>query len=152
MRLEQKPENPSPLSVRQLLRELKEGIRVATKYRQRVLGYVEAALNNSEIQGTVKERITEFDKSLLQVFELYLEYMEEWALLQHETFQKSLLEEEWNYSCDIVRHIPGGWEVAGKKFCRVLRLMLGSIGERMLGRIEECAQSFKNNQDDTNRK
>lgn len=26
MRLEQKPENPSPLSVRQLMRELKEGI------------------------------------------------------------------------------------------------------------------------------
>lgn len=34
MRLEQKPEKPSPLSVRQLMRELKEGLQVALHERQ----------------------------------------------------------------------------------------------------------------------
>lgn len=152
MRLEQKPENPSPLSVRQLMRELKEGIRVATKYRQRVLGYIEAVFNDLEIGVAMKLRMKNFEDSLLQVFELYLEYVEQWSLLEHDTFQKCLLEDEWNFSCEIVQFVVGGSEVVGKKFCRILKLMLESIGERLLGRIEECASALQVKQDDTNRK
>ncbi|KAF5306496.1 hypothetical protein FQR65_LT07324 [Abscondita terminalis] len=152
MRLEQKPENPSPLSVRQLLRELKEGLRVATKYRERVLNYFEAAAIDVKTNDTVKSRLEEFDNNLLLVFELYLEYVQQWALLQHDTFQKSLLEDEWGFCCDIVRHIPGGSESAGKHFCRILNLMLDYIGERLLGRIEECVVMFRAMQGDTNKK
>ncbi|KAK5649503.1 hypothetical protein RI129_000532 [Pyrocoelia pectoralis] len=143
MRLEQKPDNPSPLSVRQLLRELKEGIRVATKYRERVLGYIEAALSDKETNDHVKMRLEKFDSSLLLVFELYLEYVKQWALLQHDTFQKSLLEDEWSFCCDIVQCVPNSSQAAGKKFCNILNLMLESIGERLLGRIEECDGIFK---------
>lgn len=152
MRLEQKPENPSPLSVRQLLRELKEGIRVAAKYRQRVLQYLDAVLCDHGVEDLTQQRLNDFDKNLLKVFELYLEYVETWAVLQHDTFQKSLLEEEWNFSCEIVQHIPGGSEASGKKFCRILNLILDSICERLLGRIEECGSTFRKTQDDANRK
>ncbi|KAF5299190.1 hypothetical protein FQA39_LY02363 [Lamprigera yunnana] len=152
MRLEQKPDKPSPLSVRQLLRELKEGIRVATKYRERVIGYIEAAIDTVEANDNIKKRLNELDKNLLLVFELYLEYVEQWGLLQHDTFQKSLLEDEWSFSCEIVKFIPGGLQSAGKKFCRILNLMLDHIGEHLLGRIEECVVTFRAMQGDTNKK
>ncbi|KAK4881354.1 hypothetical protein RN001_004673 [Aquatica leii] len=152
IRLEQKPENPSPLSVRQLLRELKEGIRVATKYRERVLNYIEAAAVDIKTNDTIKQRLEVFDKNLLLVFELYLEYVEQWALLQHDTFQKSLLEDEWNFCCETVQYVPGGSESAGKKFCRIVNLMLDYIGERLLGRIEECVVTFRTMQGDANKK
>ncbi|XP_031337464.1 mitogen-activated protein kinase kinase kinase 4 isoform X2 [Photinus pyralis] len=143
MRLEQKPDNPSPLSVRQLLRELKEGIRIATQYKERVVGYTEAALSDIQTNDLVNTHLEKYNSSLLLVFELYLDYVKQWALLQHDTFQKSLLEDEWNFCCDIVQFIPDASQAAGKQFCNILNLMLESIGERLLRRIEECDGVFK---------
>ena len=140
MRLEQKPTNPSPLSVRQLMRELKEGIKIATKQRQRIIMYLHTALQD---KGCVKDwyvdKLDALDRSLLQVFNDYLEYMEQWALLEHDTFQKNMLEEEWNFICEQVPYIMGGWTSAIQKICKILCTMLQSIGERLMERIENAS-------------
>lgn len=144
MRIEQKPIKPSPLSVRQLMRELKEGIKIATLQRKRFLEYAEAILKGTnESQELFKKNMDAFDESLYKVFGDYLEYLEQWALLQHDSFQKSLLEEEWNFCKEIVENIPGGCKLLAEKFCLILSTMLTSIGERLLERIEEQYASFK---------
>lgn len=152
MRLEQKPVNPSPLSVRQLMRELKEGLKIATVQRQRFAEYIDSVLTGtSETKDVYQKNIDAFEDSLCKVFADYLEYLESWALLQHESFQKSLLEEEWKFSCEIVKHIPGGDAVLGNKFSSILSSMLNGVGERLIEKIDELYGNFKKdseNEDD----
>lgn len=144
MRVEQKPVNPSPLSVRQLMRELKEGLKMATVQRQRFIEHIDTVLiGTNESKDTFKKNMDAFDDSLRQVFSDYLEYLEQWALLQHDSFQKSLLEEEWKFSCEIVTHIPGGSKMLGYKFCTILATMINSFGERLIERIDELYDNFK---------
>lgn len=89
MRLEQKPQNPSPLSVRQLMRELKEGLKIAATERERLLSYLEAAKSGTnENTDSVIKKLNAFDDCMLRIFRDYLDYLEEWALLHHDTFQK----------------------------------------------------------------
>lgn len=145
MRLEQKPVNPSPLSIRQLMRELKEGLKIATLERQRFVGYIETMMmGQTESKEVFKRSLDAFDDSLFKVFADYLEYFEQWALLQHDTFQKSLLEEEWNFSCEIVPNISGASKLLASKFSSILSSMLHSVGERLIERIAELYTSFKN--------
>lgn len=152
MRLEQKPVNPSPLSVRQLMRELKEGLKIATVQRQRFIEYIETVLiGTSETKDIYQRNVDAFDDSLCKVFADYLDYVKQWALLQHESFQKSLLEEEWKFSCEIVKHIPGGMMVLGKEFSCILSCMLNGVGERLIEKIDELCGNFKKdyeNEDD----
>lgn len=152
MRLEQKPVNPSPLSVRQLMRELKEGLKIATVQRQRFIEYIETVLTGTcETRDVYQRNVDAFDDSLCKVFADYLDYLKQWALLQHESFQKSLLEEEWKFSCEIVKHIRGGEAVLGKAFSCILASMLNGVGERLIEKIDELCSGFKKdseNEDD----
>lgn len=137
MRLEQKPEKPSPLSVRQLMRELKEGLKVATQQKEKILKYIGVISENKKPSDVFEEKLKNYNDCMLRVFSDYLDYLEQWALLHHETFQKNLLEEEWHFSCNVIKHIPGGSELLGKKFVFILCSILKSVAERMHDRIEE---------------
>lgn len=153
MRLEQKPVNPSPLSIRQLMRELKEGLKIATIERARFVGYIDTIMmTENECREVFQRSLDAFDDSLLKVFSDYLDYFEQWALLQHDSFQKSLLEEEWNFSCEIVPNVAGAAKLLAAKFSSILAQMLHSVGERLIERIAELYNGFKNEvegQDDT---
>lgn len=152
MRLEQKPVNPSPLSIRQLMRELKEGLKIATVQRERFVEYIETVLiGTSETKDVYQKNMDAFDDSLCKVFADYLDYVEKWALLQHESFQKSLLEEEWKFSCEIVKLIPGGETILGNKYSSIISSMLNGVGERLIEKIDELYANFKKdpqNEDD----
>ncbi|EEZ98383.1 mitogen-activated protein kinase kinase kinase 4 [Tribolium castaneum] len=138
MRLEQKPEKPSPLSVRQLMRELKEGLKVATQQKEKILKYIDGAISDSKKPNDVfEEKMRDYNECMLRVFSDYLDYLEQWALLHHETFQKNLLEEEWHFSCNVIKYIPGGSELLGKKFVFILCSILKSVAERLHDRIED---------------
>ncbi|XP_030753033.1 mitogen-activated protein kinase kinase kinase 4 [Sitophilus oryzae] len=138
MRLEQKPENPSPLSVRQLMRELKEGLRIASKERDRVEKYIAAVKSGCDkIPDCHLQRIQVFDDCVLKVFKDYLEYLEQWVLFHHNTFQKNLLEEEYNFSFSVVKHIDRGNELLGTKYGNILGTILERIATRLLKKIDE---------------
>lgn len=144
MRLEQKPINPSPLSVRQLMRELKEGVKIATVQRERFIEYIETVLvGTSETRDVYQRNVDAFDDSLCKVFADYLDYVKRWALLQHESFQKSLLEEEWKFACDIVKSIPGGDVILGREFSCIVSCMLNGVGERLIEKIDELYRNFR---------
>lgn len=48
MRLEQKPEQPGPLSVRQLMREMREGLRIACIHRDRFVEHAKTVHSSDE--------------------------------------------------------------------------------------------------------
>lgn len=148
MRIEQKPDNPSPLSVRQLMRELKEGLRIATKERERSVEYVKAALSgtNENVQQFLEKR-DKFEQCILRIFTDYLEYVEQWVLLHHNSFQKSFLEEENQFSWSIVKYIPGGEELLGGKFLNILGSILKRIADRLLKRIEHVLEGIPKDND-----
>lgn len=152
MRLEQKPVNPSPLSVRQLMRELKEGLKISTLQRRRFIEYIETVLVGTvETKAMYQKNLDAFDDSLCKVFADYLDYLEQWALLHHESFQKSLLEEEWKFCRDLIEHIPRGDEMLGDKFSSIISSMLSGVGERLIERIDELYSNFRKdseNEDD----
>lgn len=134
------------------MRELKEGLKIATVQKQRFVEYIETVLiGTSETKETYQKNMDAFDDSLCKVFADYLDYLEKWALLHHESFQKSLLEEEWKFCCEIVWHIPSGTEILGNKFSSILLAMLNGVGERLIEKIDDLYAHFKKdteNEDD----
>lgn len=150
MRIEQKPDNPSPLSVRQLMRELKEGLRIATKERQHSIEYVKAALSgtNDDIEIFMEKR-NQFEQCILKVFTDYLKYVEQWVLLHHNSFQKNFLEEENEFSWDVVKYIPGGEELLITTFSNILGAILKRIADNLLKRIEQVLEGIPKDNDST---
>lgn len=142
MRLEQKPAKPSPLSVRQLMRELKEGLKVATVQKEKIETFIKSAVSGTKETEYARIKLEDFDKCMLEVFNDYLDYLEQWALLDHETFQKNLLEEEWYFACDLIEYIPGGAIVLGEKFSFILASILKNVSHRLSERIEEVLGSM----------
>lgn len=119
MRLEQKPEQPSPLSVRQLMRELREGLRIACIHRDRFAAHSCAAVvnNNDSCENLFQENVKDFDESLKAVFEVYLDYLQQWVdMVQHDSFHKNLIMDEWMFVKSIAGNILNGYEIAGVKF------------------------------------
>ncbi|XP_018571882.1 mitogen-activated protein kinase kinase kinase 4, partial [Anoplophora glabripennis] len=148
MRIDQKPENPSPLSVRQLMRELKEGLRIATEERKRSIEYGKAALSgtNENLQHFLEKR-DKFEQCTLKVFTDYLEYVEQWVLLHQNSFQKNFLEEENQFSRSIIEFIPGGEELLVGKFSNILGAILKRIADRLLQRIEHVLEGIPKDND-----
>lgn len=151
MRIEQKPSSPSPLSIRQLMRELKEGIKIAIIQRERTISYIRTACDDK--YNLYDKNIEAFDNSLRSVFNIYLEYLQKWILLNQNTFQKNFLEEEWKF-CNLVDNkIIDGKLSAERTFCTMLCTLLNLIGDRMFERIEDIAQDAQmKEKDDVNRK
>lgn len=144
LRLEQRPSNPSPLSVRQLMREWKEGLNIAMIQRNRAEKYISGVGQSTDlsIDGYVS-KLKNFDECMEQFFMAYLEYLENWALLEHETFQKNLLEDEWDYCCEIIQCIPNKKKALEQKFCEILSSILRNISQRLVEKVEEIVNSVQ---------
>ncbi|XP_014262278.1 mitogen-activated protein kinase kinase kinase 4 isoform X2 [Cimex lectularius] len=149
LRLETNLEKPSSLSIRQLIKELKEGLKLAVLNKQRYLQHCNVALQEEdiEVQNKFKDYISSFDESVLSVLKLYLKYMEQWVeLTQHERSQKNILEEEWKFIVCTVPHVPGGQSIAGNVFCNIASTLLKSIASCMQESITKLNMHF--NEDD----
>ncbi|XP_076291139.1 mitogen-activated protein kinase kinase kinase 4 isoform X2 [Lasioglossum baleicum] len=144
MRLEQKPEQPSPLSVRQLMRELREGLRIACIHRDRFAAHSSAAIagDNNSYEYLFQEDVKDFDESLKAVFEVYLDYLQQWVdMVQHDSFHKNLIMDEWIFVKSIAGNILDGYEIAGAKFCEIARTMIKQVKEFLNERPREIKES-----------
>lgn len=151
MRLEQKPEQPSPLSVRQLMRELREGLRIACIHRDRFSTHSRAAIasdpcaSNTLFEADVKE----FDESLKAVFEVYLDYLQQWVdMVQHDSFHKNLIMDEWTFVKSIAGDIIDGYKIAGVKFCEIAGTMIKQVKEFLVERPKEIKECMNDRNDD----
>ncbi|XP_078047045.1 mitogen-activated protein kinase kinase kinase 4 isoform X1 [Augochlora pura] len=144
MRLEQKPEQPSPLSVRQLMRELREGLRIACIHRDRFAAHSRAAIagDDNSYEYLFQEDVRDFDESLKAVFEVYLDYLQQWVdMVQHDSFHKNLIMDEWIFVKAIAGKILDGYEIAGAKFCEIARTMIKQVKEFLNERPREIKES-----------
>ncbi|XP_076636939.1 mitogen-activated protein kinase kinase kinase 4 [Colletes latitarsis] len=151
MRLEQKPEQPSPLSVRQLMRELREGLRIACIHRDRFAAHSCAAIagDNNSCEYLFQEDVKDFDESLKAVFEVYLDYLQQWVdMVQHDSFHKNLIMDEWIFVKSIAGNISDGYKIAGVKFCEIARTMIKQVKEFFNERPREIKESTEEWSDD----
>lgn len=119
MRLEQKPEQPGPLSVRQLMREMREGLRIACIHRDRFEAHSRTAIACDPITETrlSLEDVEEFDNSLKSVCEVYLDYLRQWVeMVQYNSLHKNLIDDEWTFVKSIAGNITDGYRIGGVKF------------------------------------
>lgn len=100
MKLETKPADPNPLSLEQLIKELKEGLTLALIHRDRFNKHITTALVDRDHEAeSYMLVIDEFDATLKQIFELYLEYVEQWILTGvPDSHRKTALEDEWKFT------------------------------------------------------
>ncbi|XP_053945911.1 mitogen-activated protein kinase kinase kinase 4 isoform X2 [Anastrepha ludens] len=139
MRLETRPSKPNPLSLEQLMKELREGLTLALTHRERYQRHITTALVENEVE---LERymgiLNHFDKTVRKVFELYLDYIDQLVLQSGpEGYKKSALEKEWMFTKLISPMINGMHTIAAKKFCTIIRNLLRSISDRLVSRASE---------------
>lgn len=139
MRLETRPAKPNPLSLEQLMKELREGLTLALTHRERFNRHITTALNDNETELEKYSAILDqFDATVKKVLELYLDYVDQWVLVAApEGHKKSALEKEWMFTKLVSPMIPGMHQLAAKKFCLIIRNLLRGIGDRLVKRASE---------------
>lgn len=139
MKLETKRTKPNPLSLEQLMKELKEGLTLAVIHRDRFNKHIATALidREDEIEIYIKN-IDEFDGTLKEIFRLYLDYVEQWILsATPETHRKAAMDEEWRFTRLVSPMIADEHSEAAQKFSFILQDLLRSIGNRLEYRVNE---------------
>ena len=139
MKIETKPTQPNPLSLEQLIKELKEGLTLALIHRDRFNKHITTALVDREQEAeSYLLVIDDFDATLKQIFELYLEYVEQWITTGvPDSHRKTALEDEWKFTKLTCPMIHGEHSVAAKKFCEIIQKLLETIGKTLTVKVSE---------------
>lgn len=90
-----------------------------------------------EIPDAHLNTLETFEECMVKVFQDYLEYLGQWVLFHHNTFQKNLLEEEFKFSLSIVKHMEKGNELLANKYANMLGNIMERIAVRLLKKIDE---------------
>ena len=96
-----------------------ETLRLAVAERQKYIGRVRAAVYDLEKDKAFLEEfeqeMEDFDNYLTKTLDVYLDYLRSFVtMIQGDssllisTYQKNLLEQEWDFIKNICPHIPGG--------------------------------------------
>ncbi|XP_044019350.1 mitogen-activated protein kinase kinase kinase 4-like [Aphidius gifuensis] len=137
LRLEQKLINLEPLSIRELMREIKEGIGIACMHRDKFVenSKIVLSLDESfhESLDTIPpdfQDVGEFDNNLKLVFEVYLNYFGNWIgiVLNNNICYKSI-DTEWIFVKNITSKIKNGYNICGAKFCKIINTIIKEINE-----------------------
>ncbi|XP_040576869.1 mitogen-activated protein kinase kinase kinase 4 isoform X3 [Lepeophtheirus salmonis] len=151
VRLEQKPSEPSELSIRQLMRECKEVLRLAVIEKQKYISRIKAAIydvqKDQAFLMSFEKDMEEFDGNLTLTIEVYLSYLQNFVMMIQSdsclllsTYQKNLLEEEWNFIKQTCPHIPHGESFSANAFCQIACGMLKAIGDFLNNEIDEVVK------------
>ncbi|XP_017112092.1 mitogen-activated protein kinase kinase kinase 4 isoform X1 [Drosophila elegans] len=153
MRLETRPVRPNPLSLEQLMKELREGLTLALTHRERYQRHITTALVENEAElGSYISILNHYDATVRKTFELYLDYIDQLVLVAvPEGNQKSVLEKEWMFTKLISPMIKGMHTLASQKFCGIISKLLRNISERLVKRTVELDQQIEGtNESDDN--
>ncbi|KAH8236512.1 hypothetical protein KR026_003876, partial [Drosophila bipectinata] len=145
MRLETRPVRPNPLSLGQLMKELREGLTLALTHRERYQRHITTALVENETElGSYISILNHYDATVRKTFELYLDYIDQLVLVAvPEGNQKSVLEKEWMFTKLISPMITGMHTLASQKFCGIISKLLRNISERLVKRTEELDKQIE---------
>lgn len=143
MKLERKPAKPSPLSIRQLMREIKEGISCCAVHRLRMTRQLKMLEGPDNDLDRFYQILDDFDKNFTLCFEVYLDYLEQFSLMiQNESYQKNAIEDEWAWVKEIIPAFPAIKDYVGDKFAAIVGSMLKCTITSLNNRIEELETSI----------
>lgn len=142
MRLESKPVKPNPLSLEQLMKELREGLILAMTHRERYNKHIHTAFYDKEAELEKHMLILEdYDQTVKNVLDVYLEYVETWVFhAAPEGHRKNALDKEWMFSKLICPMIPGQHANVAEKFCQIVSDLLKITGDRLIA----CSKDLDN--------
>ncbi|CAL4229454.1 unnamed protein product, partial [Meganyctiphanes norvegica] len=137
-RLEGRPEQPSRLSIKELMREYKEGVKFAVLVKQKYLRCCQALyLNLSDdlrqnLETRQNQAIEELDGNMKKMLEVYLDWLDSYVLMLHREphvsrMQKNFLQEEWRFVQATCPHVTEGDSLAATRFCSIACHMLCSV-------------------------
>ncbi|KAK7021049.1 hypothetical protein SK128_007163 [Halocaridina rubra] len=140
LRLEQMPDKPSRLSIKELMREYKEGVKFAVVVRQKYLRACHALFVNlsPELRENLEVRqnqaIEELDSNIKRMLEVYLEWLDQFVCMLHREphasgLQRNFLQEEWRFVQATCPHVTEGDSLAATRFCNIACHMLCSVGD-----------------------
>uniref|UniRef100_UPI00358DF201 mitogen-activated protein kinase kinase kinase 4 n=1 Tax=Myxine glutinosa TaxID=7769 RepID=UPI00358DF201 len=149
LRLEQRPAGePSLLSVKQLVRECKEVLKGGLIVKQYYQYMTEVVLTTTGGALSPDSNIEEFEADLQNMLMVYFEYVQSWIRMLQRLPQashglKNLLEQEWDFSKQVVPFVRGGEARAGRLFCDIARCLLESTGEFLRDGVKQlCSEPF----------
>ncbi|XP_068406818.1 mitogen-activated protein kinase kinase kinase 4 isoform X2 [Eschrichtius robustus] len=152
LRLEQRPAGePSLLSIKQLVRECKEVLKGGLLMKQYYQFMLHEVLDHLEETDC---NIDAFEEDLHKMLMVYFDYMRSWIQMLQQLPQashslKNLLEEEWNFTKEIIHYIRGGEAQAGKLFCDIAGMLLKSTGSFLEFGLQESCAEFWTSADDS---
>lgn len=137
-RLEGRPEQPSRLSIKELMREYKEGVKFAVLVRQKYLRCCQALYFNlsedlrQNLETRQNQAIEELDGNMKKMLEVYLDWLDSYVLMLHREphvsrMQKNFLQEEWRFVQATCPHVTEGDSLAATRFCSIACHMLCSV-------------------------
>ncbi|XP_064092041.1 mitogen-activated protein kinase kinase kinase 4-like [Macrobrachium nipponense] len=140
LRLEQMPEKPSRLSIKELMREYKEGVKFAVVVRQKYLRACKALFFNlskplkENLELRQNQQIEELDANIKRMLEVYLEWLDQFVCMLHRephasVLQRNFLQEEWRFVQATCPHVTEGDSLAATRFCNIACHMLCSVGD-----------------------
>ncbi|XP_042228698.1 mitogen-activated protein kinase kinase kinase 4-like isoform X2 [Homarus americanus] len=140
LRLEQMPEKPSRLSIKELMREYKEGVKFAVVVRQKYLRSCQALFTHltqqlrENLELRQNQAIEELDANIKRLLEVYLEWLDQFVCMLHRephasSLQRNFLQEEWRFVQATCPHVTEGDSLAATRFCNIACHMLCSVGD-----------------------
>ncbi|KAL5010300.1 hypothetical protein ScPMuIL_012605 [Solemya velum] len=149
LRIEQRPlEDPSFLSIRQLIRECKEVLKGAVLVKQYYQYMVSTMLWEDE---TAEEKsaidLEQFDGDMRKMLSIYFSYLQNWMIMLQSLPEasrslKDVLEEQWSFTKEICPHVIGGEPETCKQFSILASSLLNSISDFLESGIDECTTSL----------
>ncbi|XP_074644570.1 mitogen-activated protein kinase kinase kinase 4-like isoform X2 [Tubulanus polymorphus] len=145
LRLEQCPENePSILSIRQLISECKEALNGAMLVKSYYKQMASAVVWDDPIaeERLLDTDLDSFDGDMRHILDVYFSYIQRWMSMVQNLPEasrrlKNALEDEWAFTKKICPYVRGGEAEAGKRFCFMATDLLQSIADFLEQGIDE---------------
>jgi len=149
IRLEQQPEQPSNVSVGQLIRECKEVIKAGVQIKQLYINLAQIVLGEAGTE-LFEAQLDCFNDDLKTMLIIYLKYLEKYMVCMTKQTsksnstlkQKGYLEQEWSFVRSFSPYIPGGEALAANKFCVLASDLLVSIGDYIQNGVTDAFKTF----------
>ncbi|XP_068627195.1 mitogen-activated protein kinase kinase kinase 4 [Battus philenor] len=136
LRLETRPAQPSCLTVKQLIHELKEGLDIATEIRSSFVKYAAAALRgvcrDAGVRADLLQLLRTFDGTVDTAMQQYLSYLS--TMSETEAMPRSVIAAEWAFTARLAARAPRAAHAAPAAFvdiaCKQLQRLVQRFDEK----------------------
>ncbi|XP_047504578.1 mitogen-activated protein kinase kinase kinase 4 isoform X1 [Pieris napi] len=141
LRVDSRPDQPSCLTIKQLIHELKEGLDIAAETRASFARNVEAALRGWSIAPTTRQDLLmvlkTYDATVDTCTQLYLSYLRTMSL--QESMSRAALSAEWGFAIRLAARAPPARKLAPPAFADIACNQL----DRILKQYQEKFDKLK---------